>query len=82
VFTPIAVNLMDKVDRLIETIRLLKEEGMSAGPTNSVGGGNIAGTPEADPGNPPVSRKKKNNIYLGLLSRTPWLRYIKKTKNK
>jgi hypothetical protein len=36
---------MDKVDRLIETIRLLKEEGvgMSAGPTNSVGGGNIAG---------------------------------------
>jgi hypothetical protein len=84
VFIPIAVNLMDKVDRLIETIRLLKEEGvgMSAGPTNSVGGGNIAGTPEADPGNPPVSRKKKKNIYLGLLSRTPWLNYIKKSKNK
>ncbi len=73
---------MDKVDKIISIIRTLKEEGVSAGPTNSVGGGNIAGTPEADPGNPPVSRKKKKNIYLGLLSRTPWLNYIKKSKNK
>ncbi len=73
---------MNKIDRLIETVRLLKEEGMAVGPTNSVGGGNIAGTPEADPGNPPVFRKKKKNIYLGLLSRTPWLNYVKKTKNK
>lgn len=71
---------MNKIDKLIETVRLLKEEGMTAGPTNSVGGGNIAGTPEADPGNPPVFREKKKNIYLGLLSRTPWLNYVKKLK--
>jgi hypothetical protein len=73
---------MNKIDKLIETVRLLKEEGMTVGPTNNVGDGKIAGTPEADPGNPPVSFKKKKNIYLGLLSRTPWLNYIKKTKNK
>ena len=28
-------------------------------PTVNVGSGNIAGTPEADPGNPPVNLKKK-----------------------
>ena len=50
---------------------------MEEAPVNNVGGGAIAGTPEADPGNPPVNKKKKN-IYLGLLSRTSWLRSIKK----
>ena len=48
-------------------------------PVNNVGGGQISGTPEADPGNPPVNKKKKKkNIYLGLQSRTPWLRSTKK----
>ena len=28
-------------------------------PVNNVGDGRIAGTPEADPGNPPVFKKKK-----------------------
>ena len=32
-------------------------------PTNNVGSGNIAGTPEAYPGNPPVRIKKKKFIY-------------------
>lgn len=66
---------MDKVDRLINIIRTLKEEGMvGAAPTNSLVGGNIAGTPEADPGNPPVFPKRKNRIYLGIGSRKRWMK--------
>jgi hypothetical protein len=56
-----------KIDKIIEAFRhykTLKEEGMVVSPTNNVGGGNIAGTPEADPGNPPMFKKKKKNIYL------------------
>lgn len=49
---------MDKLDRIISIIRLLKEEGMGV-PTNNVSGGKIAGTPAADPGNPPVKRKNR-----------------------
>ena len=68
----------NKLDRIIEAFRHyrnLKEEGMiSSGPTNNVGSGNIAGTPEADPQNPPVFRKKKKNIYLGIGSRKKWMR--------
>ena len=46
-------------------------------PTNNVGGGRIAGTKEAGD-YPPVNKKKKKNIYLGRLSRTSWLRDVKK----
>jgi hypothetical protein len=66
-----------KIDRVIEAFRNyinLKEEGMSIAPTNNVGGGKIAGTPQADPGNPPVFKKKKKNIYLGIGSRKRWMR--------
>ena len=55
-----------KLDLIINIIR----EEMAV---NNVSGGNIAGTPEADPGNPPV---KKRRLYLGKKSRTPWLRNI------
>ena len=53
-----------KIDKIIEAFRhyrQLKEDGggMVVGPTNNVGGGKIAGTPQADPGNPPVFRKKR-----------------------
>ena len=51
-----------KIDKIIEAFRNyinIKEEMMSSGPTNSLGPGKIAGTPEADPGNPPVFMKKK-----------------------
>ena len=68
---------MSKIDKVIESFRNyinLKEEGMVVGPTNNVGGGKIAGTPEADPGNPPVFRKKKKNIYLGIGSRKRWMK--------
>ena len=67
-----------KIDKIIEAFRHyrnLKEEGMIAsGITNNVGSGNIAGTPGADPENPPVFRKKKKNIYLGIGSRKKWMR--------
>ena len=46
-------------------------------PINNVGGGQIAGTMEAGD-DPPVNKKKKKNIYLGRLSRTSWLRDVKK----
>lgn len=44
------------------------------GPTNNVGDGKIAGTPQADPGNPPVFRKKRKDIYLGIGSRKRWMK--------
>jgi len=54
---PVAINLMDKVDRLINVVRNLKEEGgMSI--ANSLGGGEIAGTVEAGD-NPPVDLRRK-----------------------
>jgi hypothetical protein len=46
-------------------------------PTNAVAGGDIAGTNEAGD-QPPVNKKKKKNIYLGIGSRTQWLRDVKK----
>jgi hypothetical protein len=55
-----------KIDKVIEAFRNyihLKEEMMSTSPTNNVGGGKIAGTPQADPENPPVSKKSKKYIY-------------------
>jgi len=61
-----------KIDKIIEAFRNyknLKEE-----IANVVGTGNIAGTPEADPGNPPVFKNKKKNIYLGIGSRKKWMR--------
>ena len=50
---------------------------MEDAPINNVGGGKIAGTPESGD-HPPVRKNKKKNIYLGKLSRTPWLRHVKK----
>ena len=50
---------------------------MEDAPINNVGGGNIAGTPESGD-HPPVRKKKKKNIYLGIGSRTQWLRNVKK----
>ena len=50
---------------------------MEDAPINNVGGGNIAGTPESGD-HPPVRKKKKKNIYLGIGSRTSWLRNLKK----
>ena len=47
-----------KLNRIIDIIR---EQAIAAPPTNSVGGGKIAGTVEA--GDDPPVRKKKKYIY-------------------
>ena len=41
----------------------------------SMGGGGIAGSVEAND-DPPVNKKKKKNIYMGLHSRKRWLDFI------
>jgi hypothetical protein len=67
----IAINLMEsKIDRIINIVRSLKEEGEGGAPTNSLVSGKIAGTVEAGD-NPPV-RKKKNYIY-GTGFRKNWM---------
>ena len=53
------------------TLMRMKEDA----PTMSMGGGGIAGSVEAGD-DPPVDKKKKKNIYLGMHSRKKWLDYI------
>ena len=72
----------DKVDRILNIIRHLKEEGIIA---NSLGGGQIAGTPEAGDalGEYPSQkgkRKKKKYMSCGRGSRKLWLQYLKNNK--
>ena len=65
-------NMKDKLQKIIDTVRGLKEEmgAASAGvPTNNASSGNIAGLP---PDTPPVRRKKKY-IYGGRGSRKMWM---------
>jgi hypothetical protein len=63
--------MKSKIDRIIDIVRSLKEEGMVTGaPTNSLAGGKIAGTVEAGD-NPPV--RKKNKYIYGTGFRKPWL---------
>jgi len=68
-----------KLDRILNIFR----EEMSGGgpPVSNVSGGEIAGTPATDPGNPPIFRKKRKPIFLGPKSRTPWLRHLKQKDN-
>ena len=67
-------DMKDKLERIIDTIRSLREE-MSAGgiPANNASSGNIAGLP---PDSPPV-KKKKRYIYSGRGSRRMWLDNMK-----
>jgi hypothetical protein len=60
------------INKIINIIRNLNEEA----PTNSVGGGNIAG---AVPGeDPPVYLKKRKKTPKGRIgSRVPWLEYLR-----
>ena len=62
------------INKIIDIIRFLKEEGMVTGgaPTNSLAGGKIAGTAEAGD-SPPVFKGKKKNIFLGKGSRKNWM---------
>lgn len=67
---------MDKIDRIIQIVRTLKEDGMgvgavSGGPTNRTG----PSIPGTSPGEtPPVfSGKRKKNAFLGPGSRSRWM---------
>ena len=60
------------IDRIIDIVRTLKEEGMvTGGPTNAMNKGAIAGSVEA--GDDPPVRKKKRYIYAGKGSRKQWM---------
>ena len=63
-------DMKDKLQKIIDTVRGLKEEMGAAGvPTNNASSGNIAGLP---PDSPPVRRKKKY-IHGGRGSRKMWM---------
>jgi hypothetical protein len=57
------------INKIIDIIHTLKEEGEGS-PTNSLAGGKIAGTVEAGD-NPPV--RKKNKYIYGAGFRKNWL---------
>lgn len=63
-------NLMNKVDKLIQTVRDLKEEGemMASPPTNNASGEHIKGLP---PDSPPV------NLDLRKSRRRHWNPFFK-----
>jgi len=58
------------LQKIIDIIHSLHEEGESGAPTNSLAGGKIAGTVEAGD-NPPV--RKKNKYIYGAGFRKNWL---------
>ena len=60
-----------KIDKIINIVRNLNEDA----PTNSVGGGHIAGTTEA--GDEPPVRKRKKTPKGRIGSRVPWLQYLR-----
>ena len=62
-------------DRFIKKIRDLQEE-VASGPTNSVGGGQIAGTAEAGD-DPPVRKKRKRTPNGRVGSRKMWLDFTR-----
>jgi len=59
------------IDKIINIVRTLKEEGMIANALGAPGEGKIAGTVEA--GDDPPVRKKKRYIYAGKGSRKQWM---------
>jgi hypothetical protein len=67
---------MDKLDRLIQIIHSLKEEGEIA---NVVGDGEKSLGYNINTGTPPVFPSKKKNRYVkgGRGSRRWWLQYLK-----
>jgi hypothetical protein len=64
---------MEKIDRIIQIIREMKEE---CGCGMAMGNGQIAGSVEA--GDDPPVRKRKKYVSGGRGSRKVWLDYFKK----
>lgn len=60
----VAINLMDKIDKLIFAIRNLKEEVASSVPTNSANTAGLGFNPNTE--TPPVDLRKKRgwNIFF------------------
>ena len=58
------------INKIIDIIRALKEEGEGGAPSNSLSQGQIAGTIEAGD-NPPVTKKKKYIYGTGF--RKNWM---------
>lgn len=66
---------MDKIDKIINYFRNLREEGVvPTPPTNNASSGNIAGFP---PDNPPIRKKKRKYAKGGVRSRRLWLNYLR-----
>ena len=64
-----------KIDKVIEAFRNYKN--IKEEIANVVGTGNIAGTPEADPGNPPVFKKKSKKYIFPKGLRKWWTQNTK-----
>lgn len=64
---------MEKVDRVIEYFRSLREDA----PTMNVGSGKIAGTREAGDDPPVFNRKKRKNKKYIYGPRKVWLDHLK-----
>jgi hypothetical protein len=68
---------MNKVDKLIQIIHTLKEEGEGA-IANVVGDGEKSLGYNIETGTPPVWKRKKTYAKGGKNSRKWWLQYLKK----
>ena len=67
-FNPTTKALMEKIDRLIQIVRTLKEEGMvSSGPTNSANASALGFNPQTE--SPP----RRKYATLGPRSRSRWM---------
>lgn len=66
-----------KIDKIIQIIRNLKEEGEGS-IANVVGNGEKSLGYNIQTGTPPVFPSKKKNIYLGKGSRKPWMQRRKR----
>jgi hypothetical protein len=64
VFVTIANNLMDKLEKLIFTIRNIKEEMVASVPTNSANSAGLGFNPDTE--SPPVDliKKRRWNIFF------------------
>jgi hypothetical protein len=76
VYGTIANNIMNKLDRLIEIIHNLKEEGWGS-IANVVGNGEKSLGYNIETETPPVWKKKNNYAKGGKGSRRWWLQYLK-----
>ncbi len=69
---PSDMNKTEKGKLTNKIVSRYKKKLKEDAPTMSMGGGGIAGSVEAND-DPPVNKKKKKNIYMGLHSRKRWL---------